>query len=66
MWTLDLIGRALLVLGAALVCSGAFFMLRSRAPGTQVEDDEGVTNEPRMPTGHDATVLDEKQRQAKG
>ena len=61
---LDVVGRALLVLGAALVCSGALFMLRSRAPGTQVEDDGGVNDEPRMPTRHDATVLDEKQRQA--
>jgi hypothetical protein len=51
---LDLIGRVLIGLGAALVCIGAIFMFRSRAPGTQVEKDgEGVDNEPRMPTRHD-------------
>ena len=51
---LDLIGRVLIGLGAALVCIGAFFMLRSRAPGTQLEmaGDE-VNNEPRMPRRHD-------------
>lgn len=29
---LDPVGRALIVLGAALVCSGLVFMLRSRSP----------------------------------
>jgi hypothetical protein len=51
---LDLIGRALIGLGAALACIGAFFMLRSRAPGTQPEmDGDEVNHEPRMPGRHD-------------
>jgi hypothetical protein len=36
---LDLIGRSLIGLGAALVCIGAFFMLRSRAPRSAVEEE---------------------------
>lgn len=51
---LDLIGRALIGLGAALVCIGAFFILRPRAPVPAVErDGDEVNNEPRMPRRHD-------------
>jgi hypothetical protein len=51
---LDLIGPVLIGLGAVLVCIGAFFMFRSRAPGTQVEKDaETVDKAPRTPTRHD-------------
>jgi hypothetical protein len=51
---LDLIGQVLIGLGAALVCIGAFFTLRSRAPGPAVEmDGDEVSNEPRMPRRHD-------------
>ena len=51
---LNLIGRVLIGLGAALACIGVFFMIRSRAPGTQVEKDgEDVKNAPRMPSRHD-------------
>jgi hypothetical protein len=32
---LDFVGRSLMILGAALVCSGAFFMWLSRAPADQ-------------------------------
>ena len=51
---LDLIGRGLIVLGTALVCGGAFFMLRSRTPSASVEPDgESDNNEPRIPIRHD-------------
>ena len=36
---LDLIGRVLIALGAALVCIGAFFMLRSRTPLSAVQEE---------------------------
>jgi hypothetical protein len=36
---LDLIGRVLLGLGAAFVCVGSFFMLRSHAPRSPVENE---------------------------
>jgi hypothetical protein len=41
---LDMIGRVLLGLGAALVCIGAIFLFRLRAPRSPVEDErEAVT-----------------------
>lgn len=41
---IDLLGRALLGLGAVLVCIGSVFMLRSRAPRPPVEiESEAVT-----------------------
>jgi hypothetical protein len=41
---LDLIARVLIGVGAALVCIGSVFMLRSRAPRPPVEEEsEAVT-----------------------
>jgi hypothetical protein len=36
---LDLIGRVLIGLGAALVCIGSFFMLQTRVPRSPVENE---------------------------
>jgi hypothetical protein len=43
---LDLVGQALIVLGAALVCSGSVFMLRSRSPRPPLEEDSEAINNP--------------------
>jgi hypothetical protein len=46
---LDLIGRVLLGLGAALVCIGSFFMLRSRTPRSPVENEREAVTEAAEP-----------------
>jgi hypothetical protein len=44
---LDLVGRVLIGLGAALVCVGSFFMLRSGATRSPVKNEgEAVTPAP--------------------